>query len=79
MAKRRKVPVSERALVQRVNRKLKEKNEKVLKSRSNGGGLTRGEYYLLDTDHHALVHESVDLEGMGRELGVLKDWEALAE
>jgi hypothetical protein len=38
-----------------------------------------GDYYFLDTDINGVVDSRLDLEDYGRELGVLRPYEALRE
>lgn len=76
MAKRQKVPVSVRAVIQRINRKLKPDLEQLKVTR--GGELLRldlGDYYILNFNHNWIAHKHVDPEKLGRELGVLQEWE----
>ena len=74
MAKQSKVPVTMRALVQRINRNLAEKEMQLKKSR---GRLRSdvGEYYVLDINRNFIAKQHVDPEDLGRRLGVLSDWE----
>ena len=77
------VPVSRRALEQRINRKLAAAGEVLRRKRSdwaaNGCGWnTRGDYYLIDTNTNFLIDEGIDLEDLGRHLGVLRAYETLA-
>lgn len=74
-----KAPVAERALLQRINRALVKEGEVVKKTRP-GSRLEQdvGEYYGVDTGRNFVSRKHVDLEALGRELGVLADWEALA-
>jgi hypothetical protein len=88
--KQNKVPVSERALAARINRKLKhEKGElgvQLYKNRSRMMGKL-GAYYVvylrgpLRPDGSRKVeyieHKIVDLESFAKKLGCLKLWEAL--
>jgi hypothetical protein len=75
MAKERgtKVRVSERSLVQRVNRKLAKGGE-VLKA---GRGRDAGEWYIVDLSLNAVVRHNVDVEALARELGALRPWESV--
>jgi hypothetical protein len=66
-----KLGVSARAVIQRINRKLKPDDE-VLKA---GRGRLAGQYYIINFNRNWLVHEDVDLEALGRELGALEPWE----
>ena len=86
-----KVLVTERALVQRVNRALDEYGVRLRKNRRPYlGGSKVGEWYVIDTDHGGIVHPfelegvegafngfDLDLEELGRELGTLHPYEAL--
>ena len=74
-----KKPVSRRALVERIRRSLKKQN---MSFRTNRGGpyMERyGAYYIVDLTTNSIVGGCSDLEHYGREEGVLKDWEELAE
>lgn len=83
--KAQKVPVSERALIQRINRKLKGDDQKLCAARGTWDGPTwhpnsdLGRYYIIDISRNFLVSSNVDLEDYGRELKVLAPWEELAE
>ena len=78
-----KVPVSTRAVVARINRKLAEVDEVLRRSRPHyveGRPFydqNVGEFYRVDTRRNFLVQGHVDLEALGRELEVLKGYEAL--
>ena len=74
-----KVPISKRALVQRINRKLA-KDGGLLRGVRGGAAVDRmGEYIRIDVSRSAIVEDNVDLEALGRELGVLRAYERLAE
>ena len=74
-----KVPVTERAVVQRLNRALRPQ-EMVLKAcRSGQWHAELGDWYLVNFRYNAVYRKHVDLEAMAREEGVLKDWEEVAE
>jgi hypothetical protein len=75
--------VTERALLQRLNRKLAEIDEVVRKSRPifDRGGIdphwpiydsNTGKYFRIDTRRNWLEEAHVDLEALGREVGVLR-------
>ena len=80
---KRRVPVSERALVQRINRALaKDEWEPppiLKKTRGARALVDLGEFYVIDQRRNLIVEKDVDLERYGRELGALEDWEELAE
>ena len=77
MAKRGKVPVSTRAIIQRINRKLAKDGDKLRKNRSQRWWPEMGDYYIVDEERNAFIRGHVDLEDLGRELGVLEDWETV--
>lgn len=77
MAKTLKIPVSPRALIQRINRKLRDENEVVRAARGERAKQQLGDFYRLDVDRNAVVQTDVDLEELGRELGVLSAAEVL--
>jgi hypothetical protein len=75
-AKRTTVPVTLKALTARINRKLRVRGEKLKAARSERVAATIGWYFLVnDTKGTA---RAVDPEELGRELGVLQDWEVLS-
>lgn len=71
----RRLGITRRALVQRINRHLRKRNEALRGTR----GPNTGEYYRVDTNRNVLIEERVALEKLGRELGVLAPYERLAE
>jgi hypothetical protein len=71
--KDQKVPITKRALVQRINRHLRKRNEALRGKR----GPNTGEYYLVDFKRNTLIEDAVAVETLGRELGVLKPYERL--
>jgi hypothetical protein len=77
-----KAPVTPRAIVQRVNRKLAAEFEAVRRWRVSGSSgpwtWEPGNYYRVDYKRNALLDGNVDLELLARELGVLKPWESMA-
>ena len=77
----RKVPVSERALIQRLNRKIKEDDLVLKKCRPDSiAHDTLGDYFVVDINQNVVIErklDSVDLQSMGRAKKVLADWEEL--
>jgi hypothetical protein len=72
------VPVSERALVQRINRHLK-KRDAVLKATRGGQAREElGDYYVIDGARNIVSAKHVDVEALGRELGALMPYERVA-
>lgn len=75
----KKVPVSVRALYQRINRKLRAtKGGETLKAtRGNKFRDHLGDFYMVSAKTNMLVENDVDLSVLGKKLGVLKPWETL--
>ena len=66
MVKSDKVPVSERALVQRVNRMLAQEDQALKKTRGSRWLNDLGTYYTVDLQHNAILDRMVDLEEFGK-------------
>lgn len=73
----KQIPVSSRALVQRINRKLRIDDEVLKKTRPNSVWNELGDYYILDFNRNRITAKDVDIEELGRELGVLHPQEEL--
>jgi hypothetical protein len=71
----RAVPVTVRALSQRINRLLAAKGQELKKTRGASAIDALGCYYLLRGD--SVFADHVDLEALGRETGALADYERL--
>jgi hypothetical protein len=78
-AKHGKVPVSRRAVEQRINRALAKNGEKLLRSRSNSMLATLGDYCIVDTEKNIISEHHVDLLDKARELEVLEQFETYDE
>ena len=76
MAKQ-KVIVSERALAQRINRKLSGTNQRLCTARSPRMEQDCGRFYIIDTVRNMIAFKNINLEAQGRDLGVLAAWEKL--
>ena len=74
-----KMKITERALLQRLNRKLAGEDLIVKKTRAGRFAQELGEYFLLDFNHNRIVGKDVDLAAIGRERGVLQPWEIVGE
>jgi hypothetical protein len=70
-----KVPVSMRAIIQRINRKLKPDDEALKIARGEALRQQVGDYYRLNFRINGITGMDVDPEALARELGVLHDWE----
>jgi hypothetical protein len=79
--KAQKVVVTEKALYQRINRKLNAVGRALKRTRGQRALIDLGQYYVLDVNINAVLYyyHDVNLEDFGRELGVLKPYEALEE
>jgi hypothetical protein len=76
------VPVSKRALIQRINRSLKKDDEALKTARGPQASSTIGDFFIVSLDPHhwnAVLHKDVDIEHLGRKLGVLKPYERLSD
>jgi hypothetical protein len=77
-----KARISARALIQRINRRLTQDYVvlKIARQRSpDPSVLGHGRYYILDLNDNVITRNDVDLDALGRELGVLKPWEEVYE
>lgn len=72
------VPVSHRALWQRIDRQLRATSTRRLRRARGIGRHTLGDLYMVDLEHNGVVARNVDLEALGREMGVLQAFEGLA-
>jgi len=82
MATTKGVPVSERALIQRLNRKMHSDDLMVKTTRPGSRAeFDLGRHYILNwrIDGVMAQGKDIDLEAYGREYGVLKAWERLAD
>jgi hypothetical protein len=64
----KKVSVTQRALVQRINRALMKDGETLRSDR-------RGRYMRIDLSRNSVIEMDVDLAEVGKNLSVLKAWE----
>jgi hypothetical protein len=71
-----KVPVSLRAVIQRVNRKLADEGQMGHKLKAaRDSRRSAGDFYVVDIARAWIVQERVDPETLARELGALQPWE----
>ncbi len=70
--------VTANALIKRINRKLKKQDEVLKTVRENSRLIyDLGRHYVPDIRRNFIIHRGVDLETLGRELGVLHELETL--
>ena len=79
MAKVKTVPVSMRALIQRINRKLWPELQQLKATRGDRWRNQLGDYYVVDLNSNAILSQHVSPEKYGRELGCLSPWEGICE
>jgi hypothetical protein len=75
----KKIPVSETALIKRLNRKLHAYDEMLHKTRGGRARQDLGEFYIVNYRTNGAVATHVDIEELAREHGALQPWEALEE
>jgi hypothetical protein len=67
-----KVPVTEQALFQRIQRKLSKQGEKICKTRGMRARQNLGTYHIVNLYHNTIVNYRIeDLEDLARELGAI--------
>ena len=75
-----KIKISERAVIQRINRKLAKDNEKLKTLHETSQSIHNiGRHYIVDIYSGAILHTHQDVESLGREIGVLHNREKIAE
>ncbi len=73
-----KVSVSERALFQRIQRKLAKENKKICRGRKAHPEL--GAYYIIDLSTSLVVEYPIDdIERLAREINTLAEYESLSD
>ncbi len=76
MATTQKVPLTRRALIARINRRLKHDDQALRCCRSNSRWWRElGDFYIVDINRNIINDVSVDPTEFGRELGVLHPFE----
>jgi hypothetical protein len=80
-AKKQMVSVSQRALIQRINRILAKRGgapgELLRAARGTRARQDLGDYYVVDLLHNRVINTNVDLEEFGREVEALAPYESL--
>jgi len=77
MARKTLAPVSERAVIARINRALAPQDMHLKTSRGWRMKLDVGHYYVVNTRINGIVqpYKHMDLQSIARDVGVLEDWE----
>jgi hypothetical protein len=79
-AKKPTVPVSKRALIARLNRKLRADDEIIKTTRgSTRARQEMGEFFVIDTRTRGMVADNIDLEDYGRSYECLQPYESLSD
>lgn len=74
------VPVSERALFARVNRKLAKEGQMLRRCKESSRAFSElGHLYIVDTHTNTIIALNCDLESLAREVGAIAHWERLEE
>ncbi|MEP7307641.1 MAG: hypothetical protein ABJA98_19230 [Acidobacteriota bacterium] len=78
---KQKIPVSTRALVQRINRKIAADGKRLIANRGAKSVEQLGAYCIVNgrSGHTYVLESRVDLEATGRKIGALAEWEFLDE
>lgn len=72
-------PITESALVRRINRKLAPAWQRVCKlSERHRGYGSLGRYHMMDTFQNTVIDTHLDLDHLGQQLGVIDHAEAAA-
>lgn len=69
--------VSERAIVQRINRALTKRGQKLIKSKGAHQLATLGEWHIADERQGGIVSTNVSLADLARQEGLLQPWEGI--
>ena len=72
--RKKKVPVTKQAVIQRINRRLAHDGEQLKTTRGNRWRSDLGDHFLV-----ALIRGDVDLDELARELDALAPWERVEE
>ena len=75
----KKIAITERALYQRISRRLRRDGQQLRTNRSERWFRDLGLYYTVDLYRNAIEASHLDLETLGRELGVIRPWEEIAD
>ncbi|AWM07633.1 hypothetical protein [Bradyrhizobium symbiodeficiens] len=71
-----KAPITPRALIQRINRRLRPKHQRLRMFRGNSRWWNDlGDFYVVDLEANLILHSHVEPVAFGRELGVVQPFE----
>jgi len=72
-----KVPVTQRALFQRINRALEKEGQILKTTRGDKWRSSLGDYYVVDLNSNIIVSTHNDVEELGREVNALAPYESM--
>jgi hypothetical protein len=72
-----RVPVSQAALLRRVNRKLAAEGKQLRRTRGTRAIVELGIWHVIDSERGLVAESSVEVESLARRIGVLREWELL--
>lgn len=73
-----KIPIAERALFARVDRKLAKEGKRLRRCKTESKWYSElGALYVLDVNVNTIAAKHCSLEVLAKELGVLSEWEEL--
>jgi hypothetical protein len=73
----KKIPVTERALLQRINRALAKNHEVLRRTRGEKWRPELGDFYVLDLNRNVIVSKHAEPLTLAKRLDVLKPYEEL--
>lgn len=76
MSERRTVPVTTRATIQRINRKLAPDYQRLRVTRGERWRGELGDFFVVDEFHNTIAQTHVDVEALAKDMGVLRAWES---
>jgi hypothetical protein len=79
MANPTKVQMSLRAVLGRINRRLRQAGEHLYTNRADREQSTLGHYYIVNLRENRIARTHVDVEALAREMGLLKPWEEIMQ
>jgi hypothetical protein len=76
MAADTKIPLTKRALIQRINRKLRRQDERLCSCRrASRAWRELGDYYIVDTHRNMIRDTGIDVEKYAKQIGALQPFE----
>jgi hypothetical protein len=73
------ISIERRALLARINRRLKARGEQMFRTRGQKAAKEIGPWYIVSLEKRLVADSRLELETCARRLGALSEWERLAE